>query len=487
MFDFSAQRKIFLALWNLSCTFATSPDQIAAVYSKLNAGTLVATSRALMLMHFRKSFHFILIVASLLLFNACGPVRPTLFQAATPHARYADGLRSANLDATALGKAWQEAARLALTDSVLIAPPFAETIYFPNDQAIALGYRMRPVRGQRVQVSVSGSDSASARVFVDVFELRDGDIKLRDVISAQDNLEVEWVAERDRTYIIRVQPELLRSARCTITIRAGASIGFPVEGHNSGHIKSFFGNARDQGRRKHEGVDVFAKRGTPAIAVSDGWASASTNNLGGKVVWLRSGEQTYYYAHLDSQYVGSLRQVRTGDTLGTVGNTGNAAHTPPHLHFGIYASGEGAVDPYPFLHTPTNAVPLLKADTTFLSQALRVGNREVELRLAPDAKAPVIMRLPKEQALHPLSASGDWYRVRHRGISGYVHSTRINDTDKALRTLELPEGSALHDAAEIAAPIKLILNEANSIEVLAQDDGFLLVRSGDVEGWVLPK
>jgi hypothetical protein len=46
-------------------------------------------------------------------------------------------------------------------------------------------------------------------------------------------------------------------------------------------------------------------------------------------------------------------------------------------------------------------------------------------------------------------------------------------------------GSAIHDAAEIAAPIKLILDEANAVEVLAQDDGFLLVRSGAVEGWVL--
>jgi len=412
-------------------------------------------------------------------------MRPTLFQASTPHARYADGLRAAGLQGTALGAAWEEASRVALTDSVLVTPPFAETIYFPGDRAMALGYRLRPKRGERMSVVVSPADSAGTQVFLDVFELRDGDAKWREVVSAQAIPEVEWVAEKDRTYIVRVQPELLRSARLTISIRSGASIGFPVQGHTSGHIRSFFGNARDQGRRTHEGVDVFAVRGTPAVAVSDGWASASDNNLGGKVVWLRQGGHTYYYAHLDSQYVSSLSRVRVGDTLGTVGNTGNAQHTAPHLHFGIYATGEGAVDPYPFLHTPTTLAPALKADTTLLAQALRVGNRATELRLAPDAKAPVLAELPKEQALLPIAASGGWYRVRHQGISGYVMESRISTTQEPLRIIEMPAGTAIHDAPRSGSPIQLMLEEPTSVEVLATDAAFLFVRLRDVVGWVV--
>ena len=70
---------------------------------------------------------------------------------------------------------------------------------------------------------------------------------------------------------------------------------------------------------------------------------------GEKTVWLRDGERglSYYYAHLDSQLVRAGEYVERGDTVGLVGNTGNARTTPPHLHFGIYANG--ARDPYPYL------------------------------------------------------------------------------------------------------------------------------------------
>ena len=60
--------------------------------------------------------------------------------------------------------------------------------------------------------------------------------------------------------------------------------------------------------------------------------------------------QHLYYAHLDRQLVQPGQHVRPGDTLGLVGNTGNARTTVPHLHFGIYQSGRGAVDPWPYLH-----------------------------------------------------------------------------------------------------------------------------------------
>jgi hypothetical protein len=99
---------------------------------------------------------------------------------------------------------------------------------------------------------------------------------------------------------------------------------------------------------------------TPALAAADGVVrGVGVTSLGGKVVWLRDEDgHALYYAHLDRQYVTEGQQVRTGDTLGFIGNTGNARTTPPHLHFGIYARGEGPVDPWYFVYRlPIGASP----------------------------------------------------------------------------------------------------------------------------------
>lgn len=80
-----------------------------------------------------------------------------------------------------------------------------------------------------------------------------------------------------------------------------------------------------------------------------------TDSLGGQVVSvLGEGPAYYYYAHLDGFAAGLQpgQRVKAGQLLGTVGNTGNARTTPPHLHFGVYPVkffGVAAVDPAPLL------------------------------------------------------------------------------------------------------------------------------------------
>ena len=44
---------------------------------------------------------------------------------------------------------------------------------------------------------------------------------------------------------------------------------FPVAGKKAA-VGSFWGAPRDGGKRKHEGIDVFAKKGTPVVAISNG-------------------------------------------------------------------------------------------------------------------------------------------------------------------------------------------------------------------------
>jgi murein DD-endopeptidase MepM/ murein hydrolase activator NlpD len=105
------------------------------------------------------------------------------------------------------------------------------------------------------------------------------------------------------------------------------------------------------GGRTHEGVDMIAVRGTPAVAVEAGTVKRMGNGgLGGITVWLRGdGGDEYYYAHLDGWASGlSVGQhLAAGELLGYVGNTGNAAYTVTHLHFEFHPGGGGAVNPYP--------------------------------------------------------------------------------------------------------------------------------------------
>ncbi len=132
----------------------------------------------------------------------------------------------------------------------------------------------------------------------------------------------------------------------------------PVKGVRPEALRSTFGAPRSGGR-KHEGIDIFAPRGTPVVSATRGtvW-KVGHDRLGGKVVMvLGEGPAFYYYAHLDRHAPGLKRGMRVepGTRLGTVGNTGNARNTPPHLHFGVYPLrlrglfGARAVDPYPLL------------------------------------------------------------------------------------------------------------------------------------------
>lgn len=137
---------------------------------------------------------------------------------------------------------------------------------------------------------------------------------------------------------------------------APASLPVPVQGIVARRLADTWGAAR-AGGRTHQGIDIFAKRGTPVLSATEGVVTRiGVNELGGQVVWVMGpGRQMHYYAHLDG-YADIRRGqlVAPGDVLGFVGNTGNARGTPPHLHYGIYAT-DGALNPYPLLTAPSPA------------------------------------------------------------------------------------------------------------------------------------
>lgn len=129
------------------------------------------------------------------------------------------------------------------------------------------------------------------------------------------------------------------------------NLAMPVEGVEKTAIANTWQAPRD-GSRLHQGQDIFAPRGTPIFSATAGYvARIGENALGGQTVSVvGAGGRVYYYAHLEA-YAPQLKEgdfVTTKSVLGYVGTTGNAAGTPPHLHFGVYGPG-GATNPLPLL------------------------------------------------------------------------------------------------------------------------------------------
>lgn len=131
---------------------------------------------------------------------------------------------------------------------------------------------------------------------------------------------------------------------------------FPVDRVGQPTFTDDWGAPRGGGRA-HEGTDVFAREGTPVRAVDAGRVRFDENALGGHTAYVVTSDGTsYYYAHLQ-RYEGVARDVAAGEVIGYVGRTGNAAGTPPHLHFQIHVPGVGNIDPFAALTAAQGGAP----------------------------------------------------------------------------------------------------------------------------------
>jgi murein DD-endopeptidase MepM/ murein hydrolase activator NlpD len=432
---------------------------------------------------------FAVVAALGLLTAACGEdsIRG-LFVGYTPHEQYEYHLKQAGLDQTALGRDWIVAAGRAVEHPVDINSPYREISYLDAREALAVGYRIKLRRGQRLVARFDTESDSGFLVFLDMFVVPNGSDGDPILLTSADSLEheVEYVARRDGDYVVRMQPELLRGGRYEITIITEASLAFPVSGHDTTAIKSRFGDSRDGGRRDHHGVDIFAPRGTPVIASAKGTVrSTRWNKLGGRVVWLRDElGRSLYYAHLDSQVVRRGDLVNAGDTVGFVGNSGNARTTPPHLHFGVYQRGPS--DPYPALYQPPLDPAVFSGDPLMIGQLARVSRDRARVRSLPTTRSSVVVELQLHTPLQVVAGSGGWYRVNlPDGSNGFIAAQLTESVERPIRSAVVADGGVLLSQPQHAAEELGDLAAGVEVPVLGAYGDFVLVQMpSGLAGWL---
>jgi murein DD-endopeptidase MepM/ murein hydrolase activator NlpD len=270
-----------------------------------------------------------------------------------------------------LGAAQDRYRGRAVSDYRLFAAglgPEPSGIVRPTDLAQVMERR----RGARLAEAALGVGSADLARLDDLRQSLDGEARtLLDRLRLVADYQVEAVAA-----VADTDDEIEQATIEYEAFRAGSEIFitgvvFPIGGPHDLPLIDSFGFPRMTGtpdEHWHEGIDLFAPRGTPLVAAERGLITRiGSGRLGGLKLWLvgESGTE-WYYAHLDSFAPGLSdgQVVEAGDLVGYVGNTGNAVGTPPHLHLQMHPDGGRPVNPYPLLKTVSDLDQAAIADGT---------------------------------------------------------------------------------------------------------------------------
>jgi murein DD-endopeptidase MepM/ murein hydrolase activator NlpD len=419
------------------------------------------------------------------LFSACGPSQKGLFGKRSAHEKYADGITDAGLQQTRLGRLWFAAAEKSLAQPVSITLPYKEAGYYPAENPGASGYIFSARRGELLQVNVTTVPSGGFLYFIELWE-PGTDGKSPEFLAAADtsSYKIEYEIEKDGRYILRMQPELLHGIEYSLSITTAPSLAFPVRESDKPRISSLWGADRDGGSRSHEGIDIVAKFRTPVVAAADGQVTrVNENNLGGKVIFMRPEGKNYslYYAHLDSQIARPGQEIRTGDILGLIGNTGNARTTIPHLHFGIYSSA-GAVDPLPFVERNRPAPKNISVSPDNINKYLRTQS-VATVYISPSTKSAVLEKMETGHVMKVTGATENFYKIKlPDDREGFINGAAL--TSKNLRNLTLKSATRLLDSPSLAAAAKTTIRDGTQVTILGQYEDFYLVSYENWEGWI---
>jgi peptidoglycan LD-endopeptidase LytH len=312
---------------------------------------------------------------------------------------------------------WLAAGVAALEGAPTIRAPYAEEGRFTT-LPDALGYRVELRAGERLHVELE--TGAPDDLFLDLFE--GTPVPGRPASRSLAGRGVaEYEARRDGHVLLRLQPRPGVAASYRLVVRRSAALVFPVAWDGATVISHFL-ESRDAGERRHLGVDIAAPRGTPVVAAAAGTVErVEETELGGRVVWIREPAtgRFHFYAHLDRQLVAAGARVAAGDVVGTVGTTGNASESTPHLHYGVFA-GHVVLDPLPLLTAADVAQEPESGDGPPPRTRARTRIAGAALRTSADGTGPAAS-LPRHTEVEVIATAGRMRRVRTAdGVHGFV-------------------------------------------------------------------
>lgn len=117
------------------------------------------------------------------------------------------------------------------------------------------------------------------------------------------------------------------------------SLGISLIRPISGTISSRFGVSSSIRRAAHTGLDISAPAGTAIGAAAAGTVTFSgyKGSYGNMLVINHGNGVQTYYGHCSQLYASTGESVSQGETVATVGSTGNS--TGPHLHLEVRVNG----------------------------------------------------------------------------------------------------------------------------------------------------
>lgn len=206
----------------------------------------------------------------------------------------------------------------------------------------------------------------------------------------------------------------------------------------------------------HNGIDIAGFKGTPVRATIDiliGYAAWDATGFGNLAVGTDATGRKHYFAHLDMIAVKVGDQVKQGQVIGTMGNTGNVISGPysdgTHLHYGIRLSKwdkndpwKGWIDPLPLLNAADVSIPAPTAVTAESESAAGwaeiVNEWGANVRTGP-AVDPAKTWLPKGVRVYKIGRASVANGLVWEEISGGLFVARTDSAGTVL--LQDVEGS----------------------------------------------